>query len=624
MFHMCGFSDNPHSDSISENEKMIERKDNLIIADTWDEMGIDIPNNKLGSVSDVKIRNCPECKAQGKKNDFSISVQPANGVGHCFKCSIRFVIRKEQKKEPEKRAFTPPSRKNLTKLSEVGLQYFVNRRISQNAINQFKIAEGKNGYVAFPYFFNGELVNIKFKNIKEKRYMQSPGGMHVVFNFDEAMKYDEVLITEGEEEAMCWSDAGTPYATSVDGGAPNPNDTNVDKKLECIGNCIDLFEKAKLIYIGVDNDDNGKRLLQELKRRFQIEKIRVIDYAPYKDANEVVMNEGHDGLRKRKAEAKEVKMEGVYSLNDVRAELIRMWHYGLPKGTTTHFPSLDERWKWREGEVTLVTGFANDGKSTLFNVNLPMCKAVFDGWKFGLYIPENLPLEEAYEEFIQCYVGKMTDKDYPKYRMTEDEYFSAMDFVHDHFHLVHPEEKQTLDKIFEGLDFLVRKYGIKAAIIDPYNSVEHLIRPGETIDQYVTRFMGMLRGWARKRNICVILIAHQNPPEKKTGDGDFPEPDMYRVKNGGSFADRTDNLLTVHRPFGFSQPSNPLVVVTAKKLKKKKLLMADRGPAELDYVWTENRYHDHKLGGKSPLAVKRIEPAPQAEEELLYDDEIPF
>lgn len=607
---------------------MIERKDNLIIGDSWDEMGIDIPINKLSSAHDIKIKNCPECKAIGKKNDFSVSVRPADGIGHCFKCGVRFAIRSEdRKKTEEKKSFTPPSRKNLTKLSEAGLQYFVNRRISQAAVNHFKVVEGKNGYVAFPYFFNGELVNVKYKNIVEKRYTQSPNGMHVVFNFDEAMKHNEVLITEGEEEAMCWFDAGVPYSTSVDGGAPNPNDQNVDKKLECITNSIDLFEKAKIIYIGVDTDDNGKRLLQELKRRFAIEKIRVIDYAPYKDANEVVMNEGHEGLLRRKKEAKEVRMEGIFSLNDVRADLIRMFHYGLPKGTTTHFPTIDERWKWREGEVTLVTGFANDGKSTLFNVNLPMCKAVFDDWKFGLYIPENFPAEEAYEEFIQCYVGKMTDIDYPKHRMNENEFVEAMDFIEEHFYLVFPEEKQTLELIFERFDFLVRKYGIKGVIIDPYNSIEHLIKPGETIDQYVTRFMGLLRGFARKRNLCVILIAHQNPPEKKTQTGDYPEPDMYRVKNGGSFADRTDNLLTVHRPLGFSVPSDPTVVLSAKKLKKKKLLMADRGSCEIDYVWMENRYHDSRLGG-SPLAMKKMvaRAAPLAPEEVdeLYDEELPF
>lgn len=611
---------------------MIERKDNLIIADSWDEMNIDIPMNKINSSQDIKIKNCPECKSQGKRNEFSISVRPADGVGHCFKCGMKFALRKEERRKseaPKKESFTPPSRKNLTKLSEAGLKYFVDRRISQAAINAFKVVQGKNGFIAFPYFFNGELVNVKYKLKSEdgkKRYTQSPNGMHIVFNHDEAVKYNAALITEGEEEAMCWFDAGVPYAVSVDAGAPNPKDENVDKKLECIGNAMDtLFDTCEVIYIGVDNDDNGKRLLQELKRRLPVEKIRVIDYTPYKDANEVVMYEGHEGLLKRKNEAKEVKMEGVFSLNDVKAELARMWHYGLPKGTTTHYPSIDARWKWRQGEVTLVTGYANDGKSTLFNVNLPLCKAVFDGWKFGLYIPENFPPEEFYDELIQCYVGKMTDADYPKYRMTEEEYFGCQDFLDEHFHLVYPEEKQTLDLIFERFDYLVRKHGIRAIIIDPYNSIEHLMRPGETIDQYVTRFMGLLRGFARKRNLCVILVAHQNPPEKKTATGDYPEPDMYRVKNGGSFADRTDNLLTVHRPLRFSSPKDPTVVINAKKIKKKKLLDADTGPCEIDYHFTDNRYHDPQLSGRCPLEVQKMPETVSASiEEAFDEEELPF
>ena len=598
---------------------MIERRDNLIIGDSWDELEIDIPGHKTHSQTDVKLKNCPECKRIGKHNDFSLSVRPIDGVGHCFKCSSKFVIRKKKVVE-KKEDFTPPDRKNLTKLSKAGLDYFINRRISQEAINHFQIVEGKNGYVAFPYFFNGKLVNVKYRNIYEKKFSQSPGGMHVMFNYDEAKKHKDVLIVEGEPDAMCWFDAGVPFATSVDAGAPNPND-RIEKKLACIDNCIDLFENAQVIYIGVDGDDNGKRLEQELIRRFQIEKVRIISYAPYKDANEFVMAEGRDKLRALLDSAKEIRMSGIFTANDVRARLMHMWAYGLPKATTTYYPSIDTIWKWRPTEVTLVSGFANDGKSTLFNVNLPVLKALNDGWKFGLFIPEQFPAEEFFEEVIHCYVGKTTDKDYPMSRMTEQQYTEAIDFIDKYFFTVFPEEKQTLDEIFERFDYLVRKHGINAIIIDPYNSVEHLVRPGETIDQYVTRFMGMLRRFAQKRNVCVILVAHQNPPEKLTNTGDLPEPNMYKVKNGGSFADRTDNLLTIHRPFRFSQPENPVVVVRSQKLKKKKLHMADTKRVEIDYHWQSNRYTDPLLGNRSPLDAP---PQMASVDEHIDDDELPF
>jgi twinkle protein len=336
------------------------------------------------------------------------------------------------------------------------------------------------------------------------------------------------------------------------------------------------------------------------------------------------MHEGHDKLKALLGSAKEIRMEGIFTADDVRAQLMHMWTYGLPKGTTTHYPSIDKIWKWRLAEVNTVTGFAGDGKSTLLNVNLPTVKAVKEGWKFGLFIPENLPPEEFFEEVIHCYVGKTTDQDYPAFRMTEEEYLEGIEFVNKYFFLVFPEAKQTLDEIFERFDYLVRKHGINAIIIDPYNSIEHLMRRGETIDQYVTRFMSLLRRFAQKRNVAIILVCHQNPPDKKAPNGrDYPEPDKYRIKNGGSFADRTDNLLSVHRPTRFSDPKNPLVIVRSHKLKKKKLLMADTDYVELEYHWQSNRYLDPMLGGKSPLEVQKT--ITHEEVEALYEEgELPF
>jgi twinkle protein len=589
---------------------MLERKDNKIIADSWDEMGLDVPAGKLNSDVDIKIRHCPICKEEGKRksNDFSVSINPAKGVGRCHKCPAVYILRKESVSErvDTKKTFTPPSKSNLTPLGKDGLEFFTNRRISQEAINFFKIVQRKD-WVAYPYLFNGELVNIKYKNIHEKKYNQSPGGMHVVFNYDEAKKFNAVILVEGEEETMCWFDAGHPYAVSVDTGAPNPTD-KIEKKLECIDNSFDLFENADVIYIAVDNDANGRRLQEELIRRFKTEKVKIVDFGKYKDANDVVMYEGREALAALLKSAKDVPMDGVFTVDDAAVKLWDNYHNGYKKGSTTHYPSIDKRWKWRPSEVTIVSGFSNDGKSTLFNVNLPLMKSYFDGWKHGLFIPENFPAEEFYEEVIHCLVGKTTDKDHQQFRATEEEFASAMAFIKNYFFLVYPEENPTLEKIFERFDYLVRKHGLNTIIIDPYNSIEHLIKPGETIDQYVTRFMGMLRIFARKRNLCVILIAHQNPPKTRAQNGrDYPSPDMYAVKNGGSFADRTDNMIAIHRPTRFSDPGNPLVSFISLKLKKKKLLGADTGMEDIFYNWKTNRYEDALLGNRSPLEVIAIQ-----------------
>jgi twinkle protein len=608
---------------------MVERKGDVLIGDDWDELGLDIPRNKLSSGSDIKIKNCPECSKMGKKNDFSISIIPAAGKGHCWKCGTKFILRNatamgQDKKE---KTYTPPSKANITAITDRGVQYFTNRRISQAAINHFKIAE-RNGSVAFPYIFNGETVNIKYKQISEKRYMQSPGGMHVVFNYDGAKTYNAVIVTEGEEECMCWFDAGFPYAVSVDSGAPNPSD-KIDKKLECITNSFDLFENADVIYIAVDEDENGRRLQAELIRRFDTEKVKLISFGPHKDANDYLLYEGVDKLALLPGEAKDIRMDGVIYIDSVKERLWDMYRNGLPKGTTTHMPSIDQVWKWREGEVTLVSGYANEGKSSLFNINLPILKAKYEGWKFGLFIPENLPPELFFEDVMSAYIGKTSDIDHAQFRMSEKEYEEAMDFVGKHFFIVNLEEEATLENIFKRMDYLVRKEGIRVIVIDPYNMVEQMFKPGQTYDLHVSSFMTSLTKFAQKRRISAILVAHQNKPEKKTADGNYPEPEAYNTKGGGTFFDKTHNYVSVWRPYRFSDKDNPLVAVTSTKIKMKKLV-ANTGSVDIFFDWKSNRYQDSLLGMKHPFDMHKPtkEAAPRAMEEVsdTYDgaDELPF
>lgn len=79
---------------------MVERKDNIIIADSWEEMGINIPAGRYNSAENMKVRHCPECKDHGKRRDntYDLSVIPSDGKGKCHKCGTIFVIRKEEYK----------------------------------------------------------------------------------------------------------------------------------------------------------------------------------------------------------------------------------------------------------------------------------------------------------------------------------------------------------------------------------------------------------------------------------------------------------------------------------------------------------------------------------------------
>ena len=583
---------------------MTERKGDTIIGDSWDELQVDVPASKYASANNLKIRMCPECKAQNKKrpNDYSLSIIPIEGKGKCHKCGTSFIVRKKPEVTPQ---YAPPSRKNLTKLSVKGLGLFTDRHISQEAVVRHKIVERK-GSIAFPYMLNGECVNIKFRNIEDKGFSQSPNGLHVMYNHDNCKECMDssgdfsIVVVEGEFDSLAYETAGVHCSVSVDSGAPNPND-KIEKKLECITNSFELFEQAELIYIAVDNDENGKRLEQELIRRLAFDKIRLVNFGKHKDANEFLRWEGREALAATLKKAKQLKMEGIFTVEDIEDKLFDMYNNGLPKGQTTHFPSIDKHWKIREGEVTIFTGYNNEGKSNILH-NILIIKAMADEWPSGLYTPENYPLEEWFEDAIHTYIGKSADIDFGG-RMSGEEFKEGIDFLRSKFFLVQPEHSSSVDALFERFDYLVRKHGIRVIVIDPYNQVEHLFQGGETIDLYVSRFMGRLKKFAVSRRVAVILVAHQNPPKTRDANGNYPEPDIYTIKGGGTFADKADNVVSIWRPFRRSDESNPLVRWISGKIKKKKLT-GIVGECDLAYDWKSNRYLDELLGGKSPLDVR--------------------
>lgn len=586
---------------------MLVKEGTLWKGKDWQELGVEFRGNKEHATTDVKVK-CPACPELGKThlNDTPLSVVPAEGKGHCWKCGTVFIIDKDERpaniESHQKFKAVVPT--NTTNLSDDGMAFFRSRRLLQEVVKRHRIAQ-RGSDVAFPFFKDGVLMNVKYRGIKEKRFSQTAGGTHVVYNYDNAMKalVDKVttmvIITEGEIDTMSFDQAGFPATVSLDGGAPNPNDRVIDGKFECIDNSYELFDAAETIIIAVDNDVNGKLAEKELIRRFGPEKVRLVDFGKYKDGNETLLYESEEYLKQLVATAKEIKVAGIFLLEDAYDDLVEMFTNGLTKGSSTYMPSIDKAWKWRTGEVNLWTGYNNEGKSTLLRY-LELLKARFDGWKFGLFIPEDMPLAEFMEGMIHAYCGRPTDPEAPL-KASADQIKEAMQFINEHFFVVYPEEDFTLDTLFEKFKYLIRRHGVRAVDIDPYNQVEHLYGKSQREDLYISEFMGKVKRFALQNGVAVNVVAHQVKPDKKNADGTYPPPSKYSIKGGGTFSDKADNVLVVWRPRRQVDKADRTTTFISEKIKKPKLVGEIDLNVDIEYDYFQNRYLDITLGKKSPL-----------------------
>ena len=567
-----------------------------------------IDDSKSRGRSQFKTK-CPNCKSVGKKHlgdDLSVNMQLK--LYRCHKCDFKGSFGERNAIEQYKE-YTLPKLQNTTELTDLHLNEFLKRRITAETVKRNGIKSANNDFYAFVYYEGETAVNVKYRKSKEKQFYQEANAKPTMYKYNDIVNSDKIIICEGEFDALSWEEAGFKFATSVNQGAPNVTDVNVEKKLECVYNCFDVFESADVIYLSVDNDPNGQRLQKELIKMFTSEKVKLIDFSDLykdgkqmKDANDVLMNFGRQTLIERFENAKDIPIDGIFECNDFEFEIINDFRNGQPRGTTTHFEVLDNHYTHRMGEVTIWTGYNNEGKS-LFIKQLLLLKSKYDGWKHAVYSPEEMPFSEWYTDVIESYIGKSADKYQQRFGnyMTEIQLREGMNFMQEHFYTVYPEEDQSLDEILKRFSYLARRKNIKTVVIDPYNQIQHKMQGGEREDLYISRFMSKLKAFAVKHDVAVHLVAHQVTPEFVVNKN-YPEPNIYKIKGGGTFADKADNVCIVWRENRNTDLKDTLVKFISKKIKKQKLTGVP-GECILFYDRQTNRY---LYGGQSPLD-KQIE-----------------
>lgn len=590
----------------------------------------DLGLNPSGQKNQQKVR-CPKasfCKNPGAKNvrDACISINLDEGIYNCHKCGATGTVadkRSFENKQSLKR-YKKPSAKGFTVPGKPIDDFFKARGISKETWQAFKIYE-QGGQIVFPYLRNGKLVNYKKRDLKKKDFRQAGGAEAILFNYDRALDPAEVIIVEGEMDALAFGEAGFFNVTSPNQGAPNASDKSVDKKLECLDNSFEIFENKERIYLAVDNDENGRRLERELIRRLGAERCYKVDFGKHKDANEVLMDQDPQALKDLIGKAEPVPVPGIWTASDALDPLLDGFRNGKKKGETTFIKEIDQNFTWRTTDLSLWSGYNNEGKTTLLN-QLLLLRAIKAGEKIAVFSPENFPAEDFYDDLIHTLVGKSTDKAYSNV-MTEAEYINAIDFINDHFFLVHPEEAFEIDTLLDRFQYLVRRYGVRHVVVDPWNQIDH-IEVGPREDLYISRIMTKFKRFAIANDVTFNVVAHQNPPRELGKDGNYLRPTKYTIKGGGTFSDKVDNVLMVWRPHFKTDKLDPWTLFFSEKIKKIRLV-GHPGETDLSFSRPSNRY---TVGGIDPFTNEIADGSKYFEdqetedtlEEELDEDDKPF
>ena len=512
---------------------------------TFSDFGIEIPYGRTSG----KIKMfCPNCHdKRTNKTDRSLSVDIDKGLWNCHYCHWCGTIHiGERSEKTPKKTYRRPTPLPLTTLSEAIKDFFAKRGISESTLFKMRIGECKHYFsqtqkeeaaIAFNYYIKDELINIKYRTIKDKMFGFESGAELVPYNLDGILEAKECIITEGEMDALSFIEIGYDNVVSVPNGA-NENLSYLDDFMR------GWFYNKEIIYIASDDDSKGHILRDALIKRFGAERCRVLSYGDkYKDANELLVGDGKEALENALKMAKDVKVGGVFALPDYEAQLDDIFKNGLSKGFTIGHPSFDALCSFETKRLAVVTGIPGSGKSEWID---EMCVRfnLYHDFKIAFFSPENAPIAYHAVKLLEKLCGKRLQSGTESNCATLEQYKAAKKYYEDNFFHVLPDDGYTVDNILAKAKYLIRKKGVKIFVIDPFNRLENEQDGKESETQYISRVLDKLTNFAQQTDTLVFLMAHPTKIRKDINGG---IPTLYDINGSANFFNKTDFGIIVHR-----------------------------------------------------------------------------
>ena len=277
---------------------------------------------------------------------------------------------------------------------------------------------------------------------------------------------------------------------------------------------------------------------------------------------------------------------------------------GYLKGLTTGIKPLDPHYTFRKGELTIMTGFANIGKTTTQLFLMIMASKLYD-WKWLMYCPENEPIGDLMIDIAEMYCGKTADKEFND-RITQDDYLNAISWAYDHFTVLTFDETPTVDEVINSFNDFMQIQKFDGISIDPLNDLK--APPKVSKYDYYYDALSNIRRFIKRHNVMFYLVVHPGTAanRRRNEDGTRPAPNMSDVEFGAMFGNRADNFLVFHR-----NPQSEKWNVTeihAQKIKFQKLVgvpTPETSPIALFYNYATRRFRYLNENGSpfDPIAM---------------------
>jgi twinkle protein len=264
---------------------------------------------------------CPRCShTRRNRTDpcLSLTIDSETAVWKCHHCEWAGAVRENEKAAPQRSRRKPPARPQRppADLTPAVLGWLAQRSITEGVARRNRVGsarvyfselEAEADAIAFPYFRNGELINIKFRALASKVFTQVKGAEAIPYGSDDIADTTTIIVVEGEPDKLALEVAGYRNVISVPNGAQTRGNTADDAvAFAWLAGCAEYLDRAERIILAGDADEKGRALEAELARRLGRERCWRVRWPESedvccKDANEALMRHGaarvHRGRR---------------------------------------------------------------------------------------------------------------------------------------------------------------------------------------------------------------------------------------------------------------------------------------------------------------------------------------
>ena len=469
-----------------------------------------------------------------------------DGHGFCFSCRAW-----EPGEDQDLTSRKPKSTKSMNYTGDI--VRLSTRSITEETCKKFNVRVDKTdaGYVLrFPYYSSsGSLVAFKERTEAKEFSWVGKNEDKQLFGQQLFGTGKTLVITEGEIDCLSvWQARPNWPVVSIPNGAAGAKKALEQQLNWCLG-----FEEVILCF---DSDEVGIKAAQDCASLFPPDRIFIARIAPYKDANEAIVDRNSDAIRQAIWNKKPYTPQAIIDgrdLFDLVTKPLRgqdaLWPFSQLNTVTGGL---------RLGELVTVTAGSGVGKST-FCGETAQC-LVDQGFKVGY-----IALEESVQRTalrlmtVAANTPLHLNNELPEAQMRDafdKSVGSGSVFLRDGFGSVDP------DVILNDIRFMCKAKEVSWIILDHLSILlsgnsDSMGDERKTIDIVMTK----LRSFVAETGIGMILISHLRRSHNDKGHEDGAQVSLGHLRGSHSIVQLSDLVIAIQRSVSAGENHSKLVVL---------------------------------------------------------------